>query len=216
MKKILTDSVELLKDGLWPKTCLVCGTGNHLDKWSVCYRCWTLLDNARQREAPSYINTLHIAFSYNETMRALIHQFKFNGLTNLAIPLVDRWAERLVGSANKLDGALILPAPDHKARRRERGYNPAELLASELSDRLGGICRPDLGLKLRSTIHQSVLSDEERKKTLDGVFWVDSNNNADTLVLIDDVIHSGRTLSRIAKAAKAAGWRDIHAIVLTA
>ena len=104
---------------------------------------------------------------------------------------------------------LSLPAltyvPLHPRRHRERGFNQAERLATQLSSMLGV---PLLGglTRVRATPAQVGLSQAERRANLAGAFrWTASVPPGDRLGLVDDVCTTGATLTAAAVAVAEAG-----------
>jgi len=51
-------------------------------------------------------------------------------------PLADWFADRLAENGQALGADVIVQVPLHKIRRRERGFNQAELLSKRLAKRL--------------------------------------------------------------------------------
>jgi ComF family protein len=121
------------------------------------------------------------------------------------------------------DSALVAPVPLHPSRGRERGFNQAELLARGLVRNLRkeGKLR---GLRLvvgslqciRATVPQVGLSVSGRRENVSGAFSVgrpeDVRNR--TVVVVDDVMTTGATLSACAAALKRAGAARVLALSL--
>ena len=146
-------------------------------------------------------------------VRDVIHEFKYNRQIHLR-HLVARWLraalddERLRGQ--QFD--VIVPVPLHPARQRERGFNQATLLAELLSAHASIPCRPLLK-RIRYTTTQTALDRSERMENLHNAFRL--RKNADVrglrMLLIDDVLTTGSTLSECARVLKRAGAKSVHA-----
>jgi ComF family protein len=115
----------------------------------------------------------------------------------------------------------VVPVPLHRDRRRERGYNQAEALARGLMVELGkgkrGVELDSRCLqKILATPPQTGLSPAERRENVRGAFAVsDAHSLKDqAVVLIDDVMTTGATLSACARVLKAAGARRVVALTL--
>lgn len=108
----------------------------------------------------------------------------------------------------------IVPVPLHAAREWDRRFNQAALLAQELS-RLSGIrIRCELRKTSRS-MSQSSLSGIARRKNLRGVFECHfSGKPPRSVLLIDDIITTGTTLTRCAAALRRAGVRRVYATTI--
>ncbi|MCB2213719.1 hypothetical protein KQI52_16540 [bacterium] len=205
---------------LWPAQCLVCGKARDELDGGVCITCWGRLLAAPAVERPKTIDRLAVGYSYDDTLRAIIHRFKFEQAPGLARPLAEHFRDRLEQMGFIFLEPIFVPVPAHPARRRERGYNPSALLAKELAALLDLPYRPDIAARVKHTAHQSSLPDGERKRTLKDVFRVaapdEKTPESARLVLVDDVVHTGRTIGQLAKTARKAGWKQIDAICLCA
>ncbi|MBA2242324.1 MAG: ComF family protein [Chthoniobacterales bacterium] len=105
-----------------------------------------------------------------------------------------------------------MPVPLHPARKRERGFNQAELLAQSLSARAGLTMREPLE-RIRYTTTQTAFDRTERMENLRDAFRLRKKANVRGLrvLLIDDVLTTGSTLSECARVLKAAGAISVHA-----
>jgi len=109
---------------------------------------------------------------------------------------------------------LVIPVPLHRRRLRERGYNQSELLAAEVSDRLGLPVRSDVLLRRQTTEAQSALTLEERRANVRGAFIAARALDGQTVLLVDDVLSTGFTASECARVLRQVGAGQV--IVLTA
>ncbi|MGE0009251.1 MAG: ComF family protein [Candidatus Babeliales bacterium] len=97
---------------------------------------------------------------------------------------------------------LIVPIPLHWRRFAQRGYNQAELMAKELSGLSG---KPTyLALeRIQSTVFQSSLSGEERRKNVKVAFKLHAEYKelirGKRVLLVDDLMTSGATLQAAAR-----------------
>jgi ComF family protein len=107
---------------------------------------------------------------------------------------------------------IIVPVPLHPTRQRERGFNQAGLLAELLSPRISIPCKRVLK-RIRYTTTQTALDRAERMENLHNAFRL--RRNADVrglhVLLIDDVLTTGSTLSECARVLKRAGAISVHA-----
>lgn len=146
-------------------------------------------------------------------VREVIHQFKYNRQIHLR-HVVARWLcaalddERL----RNIQFDLIVPVPLHPARQRERGFNQASVLAELLSAQTSIPCKPLLK-RMRYTTTQTALDRSERMKNLHNAFRLRKNADVRGLrvLLIDDVLTTGSTLSECARILKRAGATSVHA-----
>lgn len=128
-----------------------------------------------------------------------------------------------IDAASVDETAMLVPVPLHRSRERERGFNQAELLAHGLSVALArsqGEQAPRVEARAlrrtRATPPQTGLSLSARRENVRGVFAVsDAARVRDrAIVLVDDVMTTGATVSACARALKDAGARVVAAFTL--
>jgi ComF family protein len=146
-------------------------------------------------------------------VRDVIHEFKYNRQIHLR-HVVASWLRAALDD-ERLRGCqfdVIVPVPLHPARQRERGFNQASLLAQLLSAHTSIPCRPLLK-RIRYTTTQTALDRSERMENLHNAFRLRKNVDVRGLqvLLIDDVLTTGSTLSECARVLKRAGAKSVHA-----
>jgi ComF family protein len=151
--------------------------------------------------------------SYDDGLRELIHLLKYNGVRPAAGVLGRMLGETLTAMAPSLDQPLVLllPVPLYRGKRRQRGFNQAELIAQAALR--AGISRkrfqlaPDVLARVRDTHSQIGLTGHQRRENLRGAFAVtESEQVADReVVLVDDVYTTGTTASECARVLRRAG-----------
>ncbi|HVF72425.1 MAG TPA: ComF family protein [Chthoniobacterales bacterium] len=146
-------------------------------------------------------------------MRRLVHQFKYARQRHLRYPIAEWLAETMIDS--RLKGRrfdIVVPVPLHPARERERGFNQAALLAELFAERAGLPLQPVLE-RTRYTTTQTAHDRAERIENLRDAFRLRKNRDVRDLhvLLIDDVLTTGSTLSECARVLRAAGAVSVHA-----
>lgn len=141
----------------------------------------------------------------------VVRALKYAGWTELA----DAMAGDMAPGARELageEGALLVPVPLAPSRRRERGYNQAELLARSLSGVTGWPARPLLGRRSGGRA-QAVLGRAGRRDNVSGAFrLVHGSGAADRVLLVDDVVTTGATVRACAAALETGGLRPVGAV----
>jgi competence protein ComFC len=154
------------------------------------------------------------AYRSRGIVRHLILQFKYNRQLHLRHP-IGRW---LIGAMNdprlqdrRFD--LIIPVPLHPARLRERGFNQAHLLAKILGEEIGAPVSTALE-RIRYTRTQTAFDRTERMENLRDAFRLRKKMSVRELqvLLVDDILTTGSTLSECARVLREAGARSIHAV----
>lgn len=97
--------------------------------------------------------------------------------------------------------------PLHRERRRERGYNQAELIARPLARRLKLKLDARILIRTKPRPARLVLSRSEHWKSVRGAYATREGGRVDNLrvLLVDDVLTTGATLDACARALKKAG-----------
>src|SRR5436305_11247464 len=153
------------------------------------------------------------AYRSRGIVREIVHDFKYGRQIHLR-HIVARWLyaalddERL--REHRFD--IIVPVPLHPTRQRERGFNQASLLAESLSAQISTPSKPLLE-RIRYTTTQTALDRAERMENLHNAFRLRKNADVRGLrvLLIDDVLTTGSTLSECARVLKRAGATSVHA-----
>jgi ComF family protein len=126
----------------------------------------------------------------------------------LAGPLGELMAEVAARELDCESYDYVIPVPLHKVRYRERGYNQSRLLAQEVL-RVFPAARLDESLcRTRPTKVQSRLhSEAERRENVRGAFAVVDGSHlaGSTVLLVDDVVTTGGTISECALILREAG-----------
>ncbi len=153
------------------------------------------------------------AFRSRGVVREVIHKFKYGREIHLRFPAADWLMETLEDprlAGRRID--VLIPVPLHAARKRERGFNQAELLAEILSRRAGLPMKTMLE-RIRYTTTQTAFDRAERIENLRDAFRLRKKADVRGLrvLLIDDVLTTGSTLSECARVLKAGGAISVHA-----
>jgi predicted amidophosphoribosyltransferase len=191
-------------------------------------------------DVPAPLLQLEWCAPFSGLVRRALHELKYGGETRLAMPLGEaiarRWRRVAAG------GDVLVPVPVHADRARRRGYDQAELIAYAAGRRLGIPCAPVLE-RVRATIAQFDLDRATRATNVRGAFRLrarpatgaraatglpvtGTGPRATTsasvvnplagrwVVLIDDVVTTGATLSACAEPLLAAGAIGVSAITV--
>ena len=155
--------------------------------------------------------------AYGGTLKDVILLFKYRRFAPLNRPLASFAQDSLAGDEALWEGAdRFVPVPLHPARRRERGFNQARLLARDLG-RLRGLGVLDRALiKTRNVPAQAGLKAADRARNVRRAYAVRQPDRiaGKTLILVDDVTTTGATIRECARVLVAAGAKDVRAITI--
>lgn len=160
-----------------------------------------------------YFDAAVSAYRSRGIARYVILNFKYGKQIHLR-HLVGRWLIAALDDSRLRDRRfdVIVPVPLHPARQRERGFNQAALLADRIGPHLGVPVRRALQ-RVRFTTTQTAFDRAERIQNLRHAFRLRRNADVRKLdvLLIDDVLTTGSTLSECARVLKENGARSVYA-----
>ena len=192
----------------FPKNCEACGKSLLKKETMLCTDCLYHIPKTKYHEIKDNpLNRLFYgitdityatAFFYfhkASKYRILIHKLKYNGQKEIGIELGRMAGSEIKGSFfDETD--LIIPVPLHPAKKRIRGYNQSEMIASGLSETSGKELRTDILIRQKFTETQTKKNLEERRKNVSSAFKVTKPEDVTNrhILLIDDVVTTGSTL----------------------
>lgn len=227
--------LQALADFVFPPQCYGCGA--EIESGLICDACRLLLftsemDVCRYCGRPClpdeqdcgrcrqefFLSRVRAVGIYQPPFTGLIQALKYRGRTAL-VPLLGGALTLLLQQDSELrqaDG--ICPVPLHPARLRERGYNQSYLLAREVAAATG-IPLVDPLYRRRNTRSQTEMRDDAaRLENVRDAFAVKPGVSfqGNRLILVDDVMTTGATLSAAAGELLRAGAGTVMGLVLAA
>lgn len=143
----------------------------------------------------------------------IVHALKYGGWTRAGPAMAERMSRLSWPPDVVRERAAIVPVPLSIARRRDRGFNQSEILATHLSTIWKVPVLSHALLRESATRSQTELTPGERLSNVAGAFMVAQTARQEVrgahLVLLDDVVTTGSTLGACAKALFDAGARTI-------
>jgi ComF family protein len=149
-------------------------------------------------------------------LREAIVQLKYEDQPAIATILAERLAETWL-TLNWPD-AMVVPVPTTAKRLRERGYNQAALLARACAHLLGLPYRADVLRRSREIDSQVGKTREARLADMHEAFTASLPQAmaGQPILLIDDVLTTGATLSACAAALHQAGAVAVYGLTVSA
>ena len=201
---------ERLLDLLFPPKCPFCGV--LLEKGALlcpdCQRELPWLSGPAAETQVELTGSCVSALRYQDKVRSAIHGYKFQGRSARSKPFGTLVAQ--VVSDWGLSAHLVSWPSLSGKRLRRRGYDQAQLLAREVGKELGIPVLRTVDKQDRPA--QSGLEGEaSRRANLLGAYTAVAPENfqGKTILLIDDVVTTGSTLSECAKTLRLAGAGEI-------
>lgn len=161
----------------------------------------------------SPVTRIRSVYCYEGLVRRMIHDVKYRRRPRYLMFFASK-AYPVIRAEFPLSIAALIPVPLHRNRRWDRRFNQAELLCRKLS-LLSGIPVVNALHKHSQTTPQSALSGVARRKNLRNAFTCRFPGPVPKAVLlVDDVVTTGTTLSRCAAALRRAGVRKVYALTI--
>lgn len=187
--------------------CPLCG--RLVEDYGLCQECISLIN-----KDPAYyydiegLDDLIVSSTYSGIMRRLIIDFKFKGKLSYGEIISEIMTEKIL--EKNLRGQVITYVPMHWKKEGERGYNQSKILAEKIARNLDLPCQ-DVFEKVLDTKFQVGLKKFDREENLRDAFHV--KNYAQEIIIVDDVITTGATISELTKIAKKAGIKKVTALI---
>ncbi|MGE5354536.1 MAG: ComF family protein [Acidobacteriota bacterium] len=170
----------------------------------------------RKFEKEHLISEFASAFLFEEgkALQKLIHSSKYRGRFHNAFFLGRLTGEKLKDRILSWGCDLILPVPLHPVKKAERGYNQSYYIAKALSITTGIPLNSKILKRVRFTDTQTSLSIAERKDNIKGAFSLKNGAaiSGRTLIVLDDVVTSGSTISECGRVLLSCGATKVYAV----
>ena len=155
------------------------------------------------REWPDALRLARSAFLLEPPADRLVHQLKYRGWKGLGEPLGERMAH-VLWPPESHEPAVVTAVPTTAKRRRERGYNQAQILADSLASATSRQARPLLH-RISGSRTQTTLQPAARAANVAGAFAPAADVAGLHVILVDDVLTTGATAAECATVLAAAG-----------
>ena len=227
LKTLSARVIGPLLDLVLPLSCAVCGREGSLlceecepslpkleqpycsvcawpDRTGVCSRC------SSSRLA---VDGISAPYLFEGPVREMVHGFKYRGV-RAAAPTVGGLLVRHM-RVSSISADVVVPVPLHPSSERERGYNQSDLMARIVAADADLPFGRRLLRRRRKTAPQiSMDRYEQRRRNIEGAFECVQDLDSRRILLIDDVVTTGSTMSACAEALKAAGARWVWGLAL--
>jgi len=172
-------------------------------QWGMCTFC-------KGKKVPKS----RFVFIYDDALKSVILKFKYADMT-FAVPYFAKW---MISAGKDVleDADAVIPVPIHRLRLVRRRYNQAALLAKKIAkiERKEFICN-NLQ-RVRNTSSQGEKSAKERRENVKGAFALrkPSAIAGKKIVIVDDVVTTGATVSECARVLLSAGAAEVRILSL--
>lgn len=222
----MNDLLNSFLDFLLPRFCYNCGEKLLPAELLFCAKCSPIISKASperlQREfnrkfiSENIISGFQSLFIFEEegAVQKIIHEIKYkNGF------LLGKSLGRIVGAglSSKIsawNADIIIPVPIHRLRRADRGYNQSLFIAKGISSVVNIPVKTNLVKRGRFTSTQTALNLKERKANVKDAFVPKHTYKFEgkRIILVDDVITTGATITECGKVMLDKGADKVYAV----
>lgn len=228
-RQILFKHLKSLRDVLLPGSCLLCtaSCGRQL----ICSPCQASLPTlgagccprcaepgcgglpcGHCQNNPPHFDAAWALWRYEHPVDRLVQALKYQGQLGLAPAFAHALAPLLVCGAQDWD--CIVPLPLHPSRLAERGFNQTQEISRHLARHLGLALTPHLLQRTRATPPQAALPLDKRQANMRNAFHCPGGVDKKSILVLDDVLTSGATLSEAARTLKLHGATRVDVAVM--
>lgn len=237
----MTAWYEAMLDILYPRSCEGCGRELH-EPGDGRYLCWDcmarasiiqppycvccgqpvtgMIDHDYRCHActqnPPFFDIARSCVLYEGVLRDVLMKFKYGEGLWLGADLLNFLLARLAYEYPLAEADGLLFVPMFARKKRERGFNQAELLARALAKKTRKPLYSRFLKKNRMTSTQTKLTARQRQINVRGVFSVRSARwlEGKRLIIIDDVMTTGATVNECARVLKEAGAARVDVLTV--
>lgn len=190
-----------------PAVCFLCG-GPPGEK-TLCPTCAARMPVV-QHVPVTHVDAIFALGLYQGSIRKRLHTLKYWDKPHVARRFADAVVEACLLNRSY---DVVTAIPMHRRRFIQRGYNQAELLATEIAVRYHFAYRPLLK-RVRDTRPQHMLGRFDRLSNVEGAFSVISEVQGLNVLVVDDILTTGSTLSAVAGLLKSSGATRVDALTI--
>ena len=218
--------INYLFDFFLPRLCSSCKIKLTPEEKIVCDECYSKLkipnssfleeEYQNKFSHPKIIEDFRAGLIFEEESptRNMIHSLKYEKKFGVGI-----YIGRIVGNVfsddiKKWEADFIIPVPLYAVKKADRGYNQSEFIAKGISKELNIPIKTRLLKRIRHTQTQTKLNSLERRANVQDAFKLrrETEVKGKKIILVDDVVTTGSTVSECAKVLKQAGADKVFAL----
>lgn len=229
MGRLARLAATVAADVVFPRTCGGCGVSGswmcqecassmpHIEQSRSCQRCGhvslsTCSTCERCEDWPPFLKACRSIFEHSGSPRNAIHMMKYGGEKARA-----EWCGMVASGALdalRVASTVLVPVPLHADRLAERGYNQSSEICRWIARQTGLDVRDTL-VRVRKTRPQVSLDAQSRRRNTADAFAAREGISGINVILVDDVVTTGATLSSASLALHLAGARTVIALTVT-
>lgn len=205
---------EKLLDFIYLKRCYICSTTktNSL----LCEKCKNEIEffTPKPQRKINDIDVYSVGL-YTKNLQKLIRGLKFHNKKILSEILADILFEFWQKTPIFNEKFTLICVPLHKNKQNKRKYNQVELIQKDFAKLCNYKINNSIVKRIKDTKPQYKLNYTQRQENLHNAFEVDiTNYKNENLLILDDIITTGATISELTKALKSKNISKITVLTI--
>ena len=208
-------------DQVYPNVCLLCKLfiKDHSNAlWQDCWQSFKPIPKSNRLNNILVTDGLDAVYSgwyFTHGLDDVIHSLKYSDRAKLGLEL-GRHLGQLISPETFGPVDFLTAVPLHRVKYRDRGYNQAEWIGKGVAEIWQIPFTKQFLKRNRFTVSQTTLNKEDRKANMAEAFNAQGNIENMSIVIVDDVLTTGSTMSACASTLKKAGAVHLYAMTLSA
>jgi ComF family protein len=212
-------------DFILPRFCCSCKTKLSADQDTICSNCLSKIQRStstrlkrefdRKFSDKKIISEFYSPFVFekDKELQQAIHGLKYENKFPVGIFLGKVLASEIKINYTNWQLDLIIPIPLHHLKKAERGYNQAYYIAKGVGNTLKVKVSDRVVKRIKYTESQTTMNLNEREENISGAFKIKNQKTVSgkNILLLDDVITTGATISECGNILLEAGANKIYA-----
>lgn len=210
--------IEHILQILYPPKCVLCRELLEKEETDLCRSCRTTASRwLPHRQKLRYVDDYTAVWYYEDHVRESLLRYKFSNARSYA-GAYGRMVAMQVQRQLPEEIDLVTWVPIGPRRKRKRGYDQCELLAEAVALELEKPAQPLLRKDRDNKVQSSLTDAAQRRANVLGVYSLrDPQAVKDrNILLLDDIITTGATVSEAARMLQAAGAKKVYCAAVAA
>lgn len=212
---ILGNILRDLTSVIFPNRCIVCGETVDSSVHGICLSCRLSIPTTgfcyrHQNPIREHFEGLFpvdecssfFIFKADDSWQRMIHNFKYHDKWGYALTMGRWFGAELRASGHYNDIDLVIPIPLHWRKSLKRGYNQSTYIAEGIAREIGAKLDSSTVCRTKNNPSQTRQHVKDRWSNVDDIFTVRDATKLENkhILLVDDVLTTGATISSCARA----------------
>ena len=209
--------VSIIIEWLFPKKCFGCGKG---DKY-LCSLCENKLEKGLLIVKKEFEGIIYL-YKYDGLVKKIVEKIKYEFVSDAIKEMAELMAKKLILDYPNIvkhwqkEKYTLIAIPLYKNRENWRGFNQSEKVVESLSKVLNLSFDNEILFRNLKSKNQATIKDRQlRRKNINNVFIIsDKKEIPKKVILVDDVITSGATMTAALRTLKSSGVQSLWGLGL--